>query len=70
MAFAVSYAAATQKMAQGLAQGQRAYFTATLRPSASESSESPESPESGPQHKRAYRARRGRRGRGMLINKE
>ena len=43
MAFAVSYAAATQKMAQGLAPGQRAYFTATLRPSASESSESSES---------------------------
>ena len=32
MAFAVSYAAATQKMAQGLAPGQRAYFTATRRP--------------------------------------
>ena len=56
LAFAVSYAAATQKMAQGLAPGQRAYFTFTRRPAAPESSESPESPdssESGQQHKRA-----------------
>ena len=52
MAFAVSYAAATQKMAQGLAPGQRAYFTFTRRPAAPESPESPDSSESGQQHKR------------------
>jgi hypothetical protein len=33
MAFATNYAAATQKMAQGLAPGQRAYFTITNTPS-------------------------------------
>ena len=33
MAFATNYAAATQKMAQGLSPGQRAYFTITNTPS-------------------------------------
>jgi hypothetical protein len=45
MAFATNYAAAAQKMAQGLAPGQRAYFTIAKSASGAESAEAPDSAE-------------------------
>jgi hypothetical protein len=45
MAFATNYAAATQKMAQGLAPGQRAYFTIAKSAEAAETAETAEAAE-------------------------